>query len=144
MTATVVKSTAEELHLTATSGGALSGSTKLEETSKLSISTAGTNVKRQNLNSDGYTQVTATWLELSGSLDFTVARDSTVQALIVPGGTAFLTVVTDASAGAMEEKGKRYEVVFANVDVTWEGPALVTGSATFDVNGGPTTVMGSA
>ena len=140
---TVVKSSAEALHLTSTSGASLSSSTQLEETSTLSLSTASTNAERMNLNSDGYSRFASTWRKISGSIDFTVARGSTVQGLIQPGDTAYLHVITNAGAGPSEEKGRRYEIVFSQVETKWEAAALVSGTASFDVNGGPTIIMGA-
>jgi hypothetical protein len=133
----------EAIHLANAAGASLSGSNKLDETSKVTISTAATLTERMNLNSNGYTNVTATWKSLSGSMDYRVMRESTVQELIVAGGTAYLTRIIDAAAASGETKGYEYKIVFESVEENYEAGSLLGGTASFKVDGAPTTLLGT-
>ncbi|MFL5344357.1 MAG: hypothetical protein ACJ8AT_06175 [Hyalangium sp.] len=131
------------IHITAASATTLSSSNQLEETSKVDITEAADVQERKNLNSAGYTQVGSTWRSGSGSLDFKVVLGSSTQTLIAAGGTAFITIITNAAAASGEEKSRRYEVVFESVPTTYEAGNYVSGTASFKVNGAPTIVLGT-
>lgn len=131
----------EAIHITAASVTALSDANKLEEMSKFDLPEEAELVERKNLNSDGYTKVTAAWRSLSGSLDFKVVSGSTTQALIAAGATAYVSVITAPEAASGDEKGRRYQVVFGNVTNSWEAGGLKGGTASFKVNGAPTSIV---
>lgn len=137
----------EAIHLTSTSSAALSDSNKLEETSKLTLTSTTETSDRKNLNSDGYTRVSAVWQSGSGSMDGRVIRGSAVQGTILTaraaGVAAYLTVITSPSAGATEEKGRRYAVIFESYEEAHDAGTEVAFTASFKIDGAPTVLMGS-
>ncbi|HYH96169.1 hypothetical protein [Hyalangium sp.] len=136
---------AEAIHVTEADDTTLSDSNKLEETSSFDLNGAHTVQPRQNLNSDGHTKQGVTWHEYSGSLEYRVVRNSTVQGTIhtaaAAGTSAWVHVINNPAATAGQTKGYQYEIFFDSNNKSWPAGDYINGSVSFKVSGAPVPIV---
>jgi hypothetical protein len=133
----------DAIHVTATSGTALTSSTKLEALKTFSLCTSTELVEQKHLNSSGWTSNTPTFKSGSGSLAGDVKKGSATQAVLVTADTNrtpfFVHVVEDESA-EVGSKGWRYELVIESAEKPYEAGGLVTFSYAVKMNGPPVAI----
>jgi hypothetical protein len=136
------------IHLTPLSSTTLADANKVEETTTFSVSIASEQVERKNLNSDGWTKVSSVWRSGSGSMDGNVvhasATQATMQAANLAGTAAYVHVIHTPAATVGLEKGTLYKVKFESYEESSEAGGLKTFTASFKLDGAPTSILAAA